>query len=264
MNNSVVICSAQMDSVWNNPVRNLEKARKFIKEASENGAAIISFPEQFITGWSPRDYPPDSDARHILSSHSAEYGISVLGSEISYDEDMLPRNTAFVVDDMGREVASYSKIHLFSPAGEDKNYSSGRDLAVFKIDGIQFGIAICYDLRFGDLFSMYAVKGVHCMLVPAAWPCERLRHWKLLIRSRALDHQIYVSGVNATGKNPIGHYCGGSMTAGPSGEVKSLAGDGECLIYSSIDLEELENVRLPFPVRHDRRDDIYGHPGGNR
>lgn len=258
MNNSPLICSAQMHSIWNTPERNFEKARILMGEASEKGASLISFPEQFATGWSPVDYPAESGARSILSGYAAEYGIYVLGSEISYNENKRPINNAFVLDDGGSEVASYSKIHLFSPEGEDLYYAPGNNLSVFEINGIKFGIAICYDLRFGDLFARYTDRGVHCMLVPAAWPCERLTHWELLIRSRALDQQIYVSGTNTTGNNPVGHYCGGSMTAGPSGDVLCLAGDDECLLYSSIDIEELERVRLSLPVSSDRREEIYG------
>ena len=70
------------------------------------------------------------------------------------------------------------------------------------------GIAICYDLRFPDLFRIYAQKGVQVVFVPAAWPQKRINHWELFITARAAENQMYIVGVNTTGITPVDTYPG--------------------------------------------------------
>jgi len=140
---------------------------------------------------------------------------------------------------------------------EHEGSSPGEDLGIFNFDSLLCGIAICYDLRFSELFRIYAQKGVHALFVPSAWPQSRIRHWELFIRARAAENQMYVLGVNTTGKTPIDLYSGASMTADPHGNIVSRATDAEQLLFSDIDPEEVERMRSAFPVGKDRRDELY-------
>ena len=260
-NPSVVrICSAQIASIWEEPEKTLEKAGIFIRHAAASGAALICFPEQFATGWDPQPRKNIQDIHgSIVSSlqgYAKECGIGILGSFRQAD-DPLPKNTAVAIGRDGTILSTYAKMHLFSSGHEDEGNSPGTALGIFTLDTLTCGIAICYDLRFPDLFRLYAQKGVQVVFVPSAWPHIRTRHWELFIQARALENQMYVLGVNTTGQTPIDRYSGGSMTADPLGIIISRANDAEQLVFTDLDPAVVDTARRQFPVEKDRKDALY-------
>jgi len=254
------IAGAQLGSVWENPVQSLKKAEPYIRKAADQGATLICFPEQYPTGWDPGSVLHVQDREGLIVSRfrdlAREYGIAILGS---FRERYLPkpRNTSIVINHDGEEVASYSKCHLFTRADEERAYSPGDKLGIFRLEGVPFGIAICYDLRFSELFNVYAQEGVCCMLVPAAWPASRIGHWELFLRTRALEYQFYVFGINTTGVNPVDAYCGMSLAADPSGAVIARACPEEDLMVAGIDPDTVFRMREALPVGRDRKPDTY-------
>jgi omega-amidase len=260
-NHSVVrICSAQIASTWEEPEKTLEKAGVFIRHAAASGAALICFPEQFATGWDPQPRKNIQDIHgsivSSLQAYAKEYGIGILGS-FRQVHDPLPKNTAVVIGSDGRILSTYSKMHLFSYGHEDEGNTPGTDLGLFTLGSLTCGIAICYDLRFPDLFRLYAEKGVQAVFVPSAWPHIRTRHWELFIQARALENQMYIIGVNTTGQTPIESYSGNSMTADPQGTIISRANEAEQLVFTDLDPAAVAATRLRFPVARDRRDALY-------
>jgi predicted amidohydrolase len=260
-NPSVVrICSAQIASIWEEPEKTLKKAGIFIRHAAASGAAIICFPEQFATGWDPHPRKNIQDINgsivSSLQAYAEEYGIGVIGS-FRQAHDPFPKNTAVVIGRDGRILATYAKMHLFSHGHEDKGNTPGSDLCIFTLDALTCGVAICYDLRFPDLFRLYARQGVQAVFVPSSWPHIRTRHWDLLIPARALENQMYVIGVNATGETPVESYGGNSMTADPQGTVISRADEAEQLLFTDLDPALVALTREQFPVEKDRRDALY-------
>ncbi|HUU75594.1 MAG TPA: nitrilase-related carbon-nitrogen hydrolase [Methanoregulaceae archaeon] len=255
----MLIFGAQIASNWEDPEKSLAKAEPLVKEAARLGGSLVCFPEQFATGWDPSSHMHlqgrDGPIVSRLGALASEYGIAVLGS-FREMHDPLPRNTCIVLDRNGEEMASYSKCHLFSPAGEDRNYTHGNSPAIFDLEGNTLGIAICYDLRFSSLFRIYADAGVVGVLVPAAWPGSRSDHWELFIRARALEGQMYVVGVNTTGCTPVDSYAGGSMTADPGGQIICRLGEDDGLMKASIDRNAVEDARSCIPVSRDRRTDL--------
>jgi omega-amidase len=254
------VCTAQMASAWEDPRANLERAALLTVSAKAEGADLICFPEQFVTGWSPHSTrfaeDPDGPAVSTLRELARDHSISIVGSYVQ-KHDFRPLNTAVAIDPRGDVVASYSKIHPFSPGGEDLHYDPGDHISVFSIENVRFGIAICYDLRFAPLFRAYARKGVHCVLVPSAWPCSRTRAWEILIAARALDNQFYLIGCNPTGTTPVDRYCGHSLSGDPVGVVISRGGEGEELIMTDVDPARVDATRARMPVERDRRPDLY-------
>ncbi|MDD1665605.1 MAG: hypothetical protein LUQ32_09625 [Methanomicrobiales archaeon] len=254
------VCTAQMASAWEDPHENLEKAALLIASARSNGADIICFPEQFVTGWSPHSTrfaeDPDGPTVSTLRNLARDHSIAIVGS-YAERHDPRPLNTSVAIDARGEVMASFSKIHPFSPGGEDLHYDPGDHVSVFSVENVRFGIAICYDLRFAPLFRVYAREGVHCVLVPSAWPCNRTRAWELLIAARALDNQFYVIGCNPTGTTPVDKYCGHSLSADPVGVAISHGGEGEELIMTDIDPARVDATRARMPVEKDRRPDLY-------
>ncbi|MGA9085318.1 MAG: nitrilase-related carbon-nitrogen hydrolase [Methanoregula sp.] len=260
-------CSAQIAGIWESPEQTLKKAELVFCEVARAGAALISFPEQFATGWDPVSDKNIEDFTGTtvtgLRRLAEEYSIAVIGS-FRETFSPKPRNTAIAIGRNGEILATYAKIHLFSPGHEDLKFTSGSGLATFSIEGIRFGLAICYDLRFPELFRLYRHKEVHAVVVPAAWPKSRLQYWELFIQSRAAENQMYVAGVNTTGTTPVDSYTGASMTADPCGTRIARAGDGNELLYYEIDPFVVERARRDFPVDNDRRDALYASLMGKR
>jgi omega-amidase len=256
----VRICSAQITSIWEDPDKTLEKAGLLIRHAAVSGAAMICFPEQFATGWDPESHENVQDVNgHIVSSLrelARKNQISILGS-FRKRGDPLPKNTAIVISHDGHVLAAYSKIHLFSPGKEHTGFEPGNDLGIFPLGPMICGIAICYDLRFPELFRLYAQKGAQVVFVPAAWPTQRIKHWELFITARAAENQMYVVGVNTTGITPVDSYSGNSMTADPHGAIISRANDAEQLIFTDLDPSIVVTTRRQFPVEKDRKDTLY-------
>lgn len=257
----MILCTAQMAPSWQDPHLTLSRMEERIAEAVECDASLIAFPEQVVTGWDPQDATrevQDEEGPIIstLRKYAREYSIGILGSYRQIHHPR-PRNTAVAIGPGGDILARYSKIHLFSPAGEDQGYSPGDGLGVFSIEGCRCGIAICYDLRFADLFRLYREVGVHLVLVPSAWPHARMKHFDLFTTSRAAEFQIFVAGINTFGVTPIDRYSGGSVIAGPDGSVISRGCTGEELIFTEIDPEVTESLRRSFPVHQDRMDPLY-------
>jgi predicted amidohydrolase len=256
----VRICCAQISSVWEEPQKTLEKAAFFIRHAAASGASLICFPEQFATGWDPESGRNIQDTRGNIVSGLRELAgknrIGILGS-FRQGGGGKPRNTAIVIDQEGRISATYSKIHLFSHSHEQAGYDPGNELGLFTLGPLYCGIAICYDLRFPELFRLYAGRGAHVVFVPAAWPAQRLKHWELFITARAAENQMYVVGVNTTGSNPVDRYTGGSMAADPHGTVICRANDAEQLVFTDIDPAIVNAARRQFPVEKDRKEALY-------
>ncbi len=260
------ICSAQVASAWEDPAANLGKAASCTVSAKEKGAELVCFPEQFVTGWSPHSTrfaePPEGPTVEALRNLARRHGIFVVGAYVDKHEPR-PLNTSIAIDPGGKVVASFSKIHPFSPGGENLHFDPGDHLSVFTAGDVKFGIAICYDLRFAPVFRAYARAGVQCVLVPSAWPCSRVHAWEVLVQARAIDNQIYVAGCNPTGTTPVDRYCGHSISADPRGRVVALGGEGEELVMTDIDPAAVEAARQRMPVEGDFRPDLYHRLGSD-
>lgn len=261
------VCSAQISSVWEEPEKTLEKAGLFVRHAAASGASLICFPEQFATGWNPVSGQHIQDSRGSivagLRKHAEQNRIAILGSFREGGAGK-PRNTAIAIDEDGRIAVTYSKIHLFSPGNEHTGYNPGNALGLFPLGPLTCGIAICYDLRFPEIFRLYAGRGAQVVFIPAAWPAQRLKHWELFIAARAAENQMYVVGVNTTGTTPVDTYAGGSLTADPYGTIISRAGSAEQMIFSDIDPALIDAARRQFPVAHDRKDALYRSLGQDK
>ncbi|OPY36470.1 MAG: C-N hydrolase family amidase [Methanoregula sp. PtaU1.Bin051] len=253
-------CCAQITACWEDPKATLDKIRPQVAKAAGDGASLIAFPEQFATGWDPASNQHVQDLSGpivtALKAYAEEYAIAILGSYREAHRP-LPFNTAIAIGPDGSVIAQYRKMHPFTFAGENVHYAPGDDLGIFDVRGFRLGIAICYDLRFPELFRLYADKGVHGVVVPSAWPESRLSHWELFIRSRAAENQMYVIGVNATGTTPVDTYAGTSMVAGPDGFVSARAGSEETFLTTELDAGIVKEVRRQFPALKDQRAGIY-------
>ena len=256
----ITVAMAQVKAVWENPKATLDLVTPLIGQASANKADLICFPEQFATGWDPHSRRHAETDRGMivsaLSEMAKKYRIAILGSFRLVEGGSL-FNAAVAIGSEGDVIGIYKKMHLFSPDKEDSEYTPGEDIAIFSIGDMEFGMAICYDLRFSSLFHIYAAAGVDGVIVPAAWPEKRMDAWEIFIRSHALEDQMFVIGVNTTGITPVGSYQGGSLAASPHGEVLARAGPAEGLTLATLDPILVEEARRAIPAARDRKPGLY-------
>jgi len=254
-----VLALAQLVPVWDEPVVNLKQVDRSTGAAADAGADLVVFPEQVLWGWDPTGTkgaePLGGPLTRGLQAIAEAHGIGLVGS-IREAAGGGVRNTAVAVDAKGRIVARYAKRHLFSPWGEEQAYAPGEAPALFSCGGLSFGLAICYDLRFPEVFAEYRALGADAVLVPAAWPAERLRHWRLFLQARALDNRIYAAGVSyARGSTPVSEYAGGSAVADPEGELIAEADEGAELLIVVLDPVRIAEVRSVIdPARRPARE----------
>ena len=165
-------------------------------------------------------------------------------------------NCAAVHDPRGDEAALYRKAFLFTPAGERDHYVPGDCAVSVDCGGLRVALAICYDLRFPELWRRAALDGAQCFACIASWPSVRQRHWDALLVARAIENQAFVIGCNRTGRDPNAEYTGGSAIISPLGEVLAHAGAGPGTASADIDAAAVMQWRAKFPALADARQDI--------
>ncbi len=235
---------------------------RLIEKSMENKPDIIALPEMWNVGFFPRplnEYtdPNGEKCQSFLSNLAKQYNVNIVGGSIARITDKQLYNTNYTFDRSGNLVASYDKIHLFSPAKEDKLFTAGNKYVVFELDGIRCAVIICYDLRFCELVRSLTVQNVDLLFIPAAWPIERKMHWEILSQARAIENQCFVAAINGSGRFDKFHLCGNSMLINPWGKILEKATEAESIIVAELNLQLLQEIRSSINVFHDRRPDLY-------
>jgi deaminated glutathione amidase len=259
------VAVAQIDS-GNNEAENLAKMSRMIREAAENGAELILFPEHAIyLGEDMKGHAhSDHDAfAETLSEIARENHIYLHCGSFSEkrEKDDNPYNSSLFFDKEGKLLAKYSKIHLFEadiPDGasvrEADTVKAGEEITLAETEFGKAGFAICYDLRFPELFYQMAKAGAKLIFMPANFTAETGKaHWEILLRARAIENTCYILAAGQIGKKPEFHAYGHSMIIDPWGEVLAEAGEGEELIYAQLSEERLKEVRQQMPSLRNHR-----------
>lgn len=258
----LVISLAQIDIELGKPLLNVERAHKFVREAASQGSDLVLFPELWSTGydldnWELHATGLDEGVFELIRGFSKDYKIAVGGSLLEkYNERAY--NTFVLFGSGGNFLAAYRKIHLFRLMEEDQWLTGGEELVIADKPWGPVGLAICYDLRFPEMFRTYAVSGVPLTLVVAEWPEKRIEHWRVLLRARAIENQMYIAAVNRVGESKGEIFGGFSAIVDPWGELLVEGDDAESLITAEIDLGKVGHIRKLIPVMDDRRAEIYG------
>ncbi|MCG3208723.1 MAG: Omega-amidase YafV [Anaerolineae bacterium] len=257
----LTISLAQIDIELGDPAANLDKAAAWTAEAARRGSDVVVFPEMWTTGcdWSNIDRLAASQDEMIraVAALAKKHHIWLNGSMLALDETGQPTNTSILFDPQGEQAGLYRKIHLFGVMDEDQYLAPGQSLATVETAWGQNGLAICYDLRFPEMFRSYALKGVNMVYLPAEWPHPRLAHWQTLLRARAIENQMYMVAVNRVGNDGTYDFFGHSAIIDPWGNTVVEAGETEVLLTATIDTETVTTVRQKIPVFRDRRPDLY-------
>ena len=258
----------QMDS-RDDKQANLEQAATLIAEAAAKGAAVAAFPEtvNFIgKGYKYQAEPIPGPTSDFFCEQAKKYGIwLVSGSFPEEDPSGKPKNTMLLIDPEGNIRCKYSKLHMFDveiangPSYKESARNTAGDRIVLADTPLgRLGFAICYDLRFDELFRIMALNGAQVIFVPSSFTMNTGKdHWEPLMRARAIENGVYMVGPAQIGEKTGMNAYGKSMVADPWGNVIARAGDRPCCVTAEIDLDYLDAVRAQVPSIFNRREDIY-------
>lgn len=250
---------------------NLARARKLLERAAESGARVAVLPENFaLLAADERvklrhaEPPEGGPLAAFLQEQAARLGLWLVGGTLPFasgDPDRV-RAVCVLVDDTGVVRARYDKIHLFDVQlsgaegyRESATIEPGRDPVVAETPFGAFGLAVCYDLRFPELFRILADRGAKWLAVPSAFTrTTGAAHWEILVRARAIEEQLAVVAPDQGGRHPgdrqtFGH----SMVVDPWGAVLDRVTEGEGLALGPLDRDRLADVRRRLPAREHRR-----------
>lgn len=242
---------------------NLAAAGRLVGEASAQGARLVALPEYFpIVGRSEQDkvavreHDGSGPIQDFLRETAARYGVWIVGGTLPLlaDAGDKVRNSCLVYDDSGRRIARYDKIHLFGFEHGTERYKEsqtiepGRAVVAFDSPFGRIGVAICYDLRFPELFRAMGKPDV--VVVPAAFTEITGRaHWELLLRTRAVENQCYVIAAAQGGEHLSGRTTyGDSMVVDPWGVVQARLAKGPGVVVAEVDLDHLGTIRAKLPA----------------
>lgn len=241
---------------------NLNAATEALLRVASQGAQLAVLPEMWSCGYDYRNLTDLAQQTPVVLERwqqvCRETGLVSVGS-LPEPEGGRIYNTAYVID-RGELVASYRKLHLFSTMQEDRFLAAGNGTLVAETSLGKLGIAICYDLRFPELFRKLALEGAEIICLPAEWPKPRQEHWNALLRARAIENQLFVVAANCCGVQGNLDFFGHSQLISPLGNLLAFAGEEETELIAEFDFAEMESYRKLIDTLGDRRADVYGTP----
>lgn len=256
---------AQIDCDPGNVKSNISKFETFAKQAKDKGCNVVIFPEMSDTGYVTSIIPECAQPWPGLSFEAARVAAASNSIHIfcglSEKKEDSTYNSLAHFDPDGKLQAHYRKLHLFTPAPvfENKFIQQGNELSIAKVDGTKWGLSICYDLRFPELYRSQTLEGSEILLICSAWPNVRPSHWDHLSRSRAIENQTFLIGVDRVGTDGDITFNGQSRIVNPMGEILvEGSSTSEELIVGEIDMTKISEARNAIPINTSRRSDIYG------
>lgn len=270
------IAAIQMTSTddWQ---ENLLFVEKQVHQAALSGANVVVLPENALlfAGRLLRELA-ESKEQAVIHQELARIALKnniylIVGSHPSLyrpDGHLVPaglvRQSSLVFSNHGELLERYDKVHLFDAAVNDQNgqYKESNviekgDLAfkVVDIEGLKIGLSICYDLRFPEMFRQLADQGADLVIVPAAFTYRTGEaHWHTLLRSRAIENQFFVLGINQCGlHSPTRETFGHSVCYSPWGDNLGQLEHKPDLLLVEMDLEQIQVCRQAMPVHQHRR-----------
>lgn len=245
----------QLDIAWEDPVSNFESVRNLTDKAGISPGDLLVLPEMFDTGFSFRiERTSDTSGRTLafLSELADELKVTVQGGRtIAPCQASAARNVMSVVAPGNSVLVEYTKIHPFQREAE--RFEPGREIVTYSWEGLRVCPAICYDLRFPELFRQGMRRGADVFAIGACWPALRAHHWRALLIARAIENQAYVFGVNRTGKDPMLHYAGGSIAISPKGDILGELTDAPGILSVDVNPAAAAEWRSAFPALKDAR-----------
>ena len=258
-------------TVGDNKVANLDNVFEWIDKAASENVDLIALPESFhIMGNSEMRFENGESIPGPISERLSEaakrHGVWLLSG--SYNEKVAGQermfNTSLLFNPQGEQVAKYSKIHLFDAVINDqlaplesRHNQPGTEPVMVDTPFCKLGMTICFDLRFPELFRLYALAGAKLVFVPSNFALLTGKdHWEVLLRARAIENGMFIVAPATIHGPGMGSY-GRSMVIDPWGTVIACAPDREGVIVTTIDLAEVNRVRKKLPCLTNRQPETY-------
>lgn len=251
---------------------NLTQAGKLIEQAAKAGAKLIVLPEMFATMGMDKEQAytvyetfGSGPIQDFLATQARNFKIWLVGGTLPIRslDDQRARAACLLFDDQGECVARYDKIHLFDvyvsdskeSFQESKRIEPGDNVVVIETPVGKLGLAVCYDLRFPELFRNMFNEGAEIFALPAAFTVPTgTAHWEILMRSRAIENTCYMIGAAQWGTHPQGRKTfGDSIIIDPWGRILAQLPDGIGFIIIDIDLDALKEIRKNLPIAQHRK-----------
>ena len=269
------VAAVQMRSTGDRK-RNLERAETFAAQAARRGADVIAFPEN-VAVLRPEGMakPPaekiDGPTANRFAAMALRHQVFVLAGTIALGSPRGKKrlNASILFAPDGSIAAVYKKMHLFDVAipgraefQESASVTAGDAPVVVRTPLGRFGLSICYDLRFPELYRHLALAGAQVLFVPAAFTAYTGRaHWMALLRARAIENLAFVVapaqwGRHGEGRNSYGHTC----VIDPWGRVMAQRARGEGVVIARIDLDRVDRLRRELPVLDHVRRNLLARP----
>lgn len=257
------VALAQMAIALGRPDENEATVWSLAAQAAGQGADLLVLPELWPTGYDlaqAAEYAAalDSGPFAAMADVARRHGLHVVGTALEANPNGPPYNTAALFGPGGECLAKFRKVHLIPLMAEPEHLAAGESLPTFELPWGRTALAICYDLRFPEMWRRLTTSGARLILIPAEWPVRRVEHWRLLLRARAVENQLFVVGCNRAGVDQDGEFGGHSAAVDPWGRVLVEAGLEPGLFHASLDLDEVARCRRLFPFLEDRRPEVYG------
>lgn len=245
----------QTDIAYGKHSENQKHAEKMLDEAEASDLYVL--PEMWNTGFitsscsfaENEEESLDSGSLAWMRNAARKRNAAVCGSMAIRTESGQCFNRLYFACPDG-SLTHYDKRHLFTPGGENRQYTGGRERVVVDYMGVRFLLLVCYDLRF-PVWSRFN-DDYDAIIYVANWPATRQEVWTTLLRARAMENQCHVIGANRTGDDDACHYDGGSIVVSPYGKIIADCGTGERTVTAELDFERQRKFRAAFAAQDDR------------
>ncbi len=227
---------------------------------------VLLLPELFTIGFVLKEIPHraveiDYIESGPFSAAAGEKGICIIAGTFPVRTSRGIVNMLPVYDREGRLIHTTEKAHLFRNMGEDTVFIPGTPSGVFDLCGTTSAAAVCYDLRFPELFRDQALAGARLIFIPAQWPKRRNGLFRSYLMARAGEAQVFVAGCNLGGEHLGETYQGGGGIASPEGVMLVGEEPAEHMTDYVVQPEMVDHTRKRIDCLSDRRPEIYGGAG---
>lgn len=246
----------QLDIAWEDKHTNHSRVRDLVRDAEPDPGDLIVLPELFDVGFTLNTKAAidhDGETLAFLQAIADETRCVVHGARaMPGPSGTHALNCATVcIPDQQPPACEYRKIHPFSYGRESESYEGGDTLSSYAWGDLRVCPAVCYDLRFPELFRLGVKSGAHAFVLGANWPSHRQSHWRTLNIARAIENLSFVLAVNRCGNDPHLPYAGGTIAIDPKGTILGELGDREGVLRVEIDPSVLHDWRSTFPALQD-------------
>lgn len=255
------IALISLNQSWEDKEANKKLCLQHLEECKPFGLDLVIFPEMTLTGFSMNteeiaEIFENSDTISWFAKQAQKFKINIVFGVV-LKSNLRAKNHLIFVSKDGKLLVNYAKIHPFSFSGESKFYDGGSEIKFIEFANSILGFTICYDLRFPELFQALSNKS-EIIINIANWPKKRINHWRILLKSRAIENQVYMIGVNRTGQDGNGlEYEKSSLIINPNGEEVNSIYSNKSIELFEINTSEVQNARKSFPIKDDRKIEIY-------